>query len=123
MDLLENIEGVHRVDIKDRGIKKWQGFFMPEHVEGLKQMWIDEKKIQMPILDDYQIQEFEERIHFAKENKIPIEFTVYDNGFVEKITGIVHSVDQIKQRIKLILDFNEVEYILFSEIMNVRINN
>ncbi len=96
---------------------------MQEHVEGLKQMWIDSCKIQKPLLDDYQVQEFEERIRFAEENKLPIEFTVYDNGFVEKITGIVHSVDQIKQRIKLILDFNELEYILFSEIMNVRIND
>jgi len=96
---------------------------MPEHVEGLKQMWIDSCEIQKPLLDDYQVQEFEERIGYAKENKLPISFTVYDNGFVETFTGIIHSVDQIKQRIKLILDFNEVEYILFSEIMNVRIND
>lgn len=109
-------------NIKDRGLaKKWQGFFMPEHVEGLKEMWIDQKKIKKPLLDDYQIQEFEERIHFAKENKLPIEFTVFDNGFVETITGIVHSVDQIKQRIKLLLDPTSMEFILFSEIMNVKI--
>lgn len=110
--------------IKDRGLaKKWQGFFMPEHVEGLKQMWIDSCKIQKPLLDDYQIQEFEERIHFAKENKLPIEFTVYDNGFVETITGIIHSVDHVKQRIKLLLDPTTIDYILFSEVMNVKIMN
>jgi len=108
-------------NIKDRGLKKWQGFFMPEHTEGLKQMWIGQKKIQMPLLDDYQIQEFEEKIKYAKEFKRPIEFTVYDNGFVETITGIIHSVYDLKKRIKLILDPTTVEYILFSEIMNVQI--
>ncbi|MEK5390230.1 YolD-like family protein [Margalitia sp. FSL K6-0131] len=109
--------------IKDRGLIKWHGFFMPEHVEGLKQMWIDQKKIQKPLLDDYQVQEFEERIRFAKENKLPVTFTVYDNGLVETFTGIVYSVDQIKQRIKLLLDPTTVEYILFSEIMNVQMND
>ncbi|GIN85772.1 hypothetical protein J6TS2_21580 [Heyndrickxia sporothermodurans] len=37
------------MSIKDRGMKKWYGFMMPEHVEGLKQMWIDNQKI-MPII-------------------------------------------------------------------------
>ncbi|NEY99226.1 YolD-like family protein [Heyndrickxia shackletonii] len=111
-------------NIKDRGLaKKWQGFFMPEHVEGLKQMWIDQKKIQMPLLDDYQIQEFEERIKYAKDYKLPVEFTLFDNGFTDVIIGRIHSFDQLKQKIKLILDDNTVEYILFSEIMNVQIQD
>lgn len=109
--------------IKDRGLKKWNGFFMPEHVEGIKQIWIDEKRIQKPLLDDYQVQEFEERIHFAKEKKLRIEFTVFDNGFTEVFNGKIHSFDQIKHQIKLLLDDNSFEYILFGEIMDVQIKD
>ncbi|MEK5394038.1 YolD-like family protein [Margalitia sp. FSL K6-0131] len=108
-------------NLKDRKMKKWRGFYMPEQVSMVKQMWIDEKKIQMPLIDDYQVQEFEEKIHFAKENKLPIEFTVFDNGFTEIISGKIHSFDGIEKKIKLIMHDNTFEYILFPEIINVKL--
>ena len=36
--------------IKDRGIIKWAAMMLPEHVQSLKNLLVDEEKIQKPIL-------------------------------------------------------------------------
>lgn len=107
--------------IRDRGNKKWQGFFMPEHISLLRQIQIDNQKIPMPLLDDYQVQEFEEGIKYAKEYKLPVELVVHDNGFAENLAGLIQSFDQLNHQIKIIMKNGEFEYINFSDIMDVKI--
>lgn len=106
--------------ISDRGIKKWAVFFMPEQTKTLKTIWQEDKKIQMPILDEYQLQEFENKISYAIEYNLPIEFKLLKGGF-EKITGFVHYVDQINQQFNLKNMNDQVIYIRYKEIMGVQI--
>ncbi|MGE6260331.1 YolD-like family protein [Heyndrickxia sporothermodurans] len=54
------------MSIKDRGMKKWHGFMMPEHVEVLNEMWIENQKIKMPVWDEKQIAELEQLIRLLK---------------------------------------------------------
>ncbi|WP_249305853.1 YolD-like family protein [Lederbergia citrea] len=43
------------MDITDRGMKKWHGFFIPEHVSSQKEMRHDVEKVRKPILDENQL--------------------------------------------------------------------
>lgn len=40
--------------LRDRGTKKWTSMMLPEHVEGLKQLFKEEAYKAMPILDEQQ---------------------------------------------------------------------
>lgn len=109
------------MDIKDRGIKKWQGFFMPEHIKDLNVMWQDDHKIKMPILDEYQIQELENVVDYSMEYKRPVEFTLVTHGIQHQIKGFVHFIDNIKKQFHLKEMNNNVEYIKFDEIIDVKV--
>jgi YolD-like protein len=43
----------------DRGLKKWHGFFMPESIKMLKDLWQDDHKTPRPQLDEGQIEDLE----------------------------------------------------------------
>ncbi|GIN86993.1 hypothetical protein J6TS2_33790 [Heyndrickxia sporothermodurans] len=106
------------MSIKDRGMVKWHGFKMPEHVEGLKEMWIENQKIKMPIWDENQIAEFEQLIRYAKDYNLYVDFTIYDDGFEKKMLCCIKSIDQIKKEIKVVIE-NRIDIIQFDKILNV----
>jgi predicted AlkP superfamily pyrophosphatase or phosphodiesterase len=109
------------VAFNDRGIKKWHGFFMPDHTKTLRTIWQEDQKIKMPILDEYQLQEFENKIYYAVEYNLPVEFKVVNGGFEEKITGFVHFTDQINLQFHVKNMSDQVIYIRYKEIMDVKI--
>lgn len=110
------------MDIKDRGKIKWQpAHFMPEQVSLLNQMYRDERKQPKQILDDYQIQEIESKIHFAMEFALPIKFTVWEDGFEWEYDGLVHRLDSIS---KMIFLENKERYIVkikFDDVVKVEV--
>lgn len=107
------------MSIRDRGMKKWHGFFMPEHTGELKNIWHEDKKIKMPILDEYQIQECEEILRYAAEHRLLVAIEVYVDGFIETKIGYIRSMDQLGRNISL-YDVNEEIIILhFDEITKV----
>lgn len=109
--------------IRDRGNKKWVSLMLPEHIKMLKDMSIDLKKQNKPLLDEYQIQEFEERIKYSQEFKLPLEFTIYEQGFIKKIIGKVIKVEPLEKKFKLRTMDDDIEYVFFYEITNVQIKD
>lgn len=88
--------------IKDRGTKKWQGFFMTEHTELLREFANSEYNfVKKPVIDEYQMAEFDERICYAMEYTLPIKFTIWEAGKVETVTGRVHYVDVNAKQVRL----------------------
>ncbi|WP_367589964.1 YolD-like family protein [Heyndrickxia ginsengihumi] len=52
---------------------------------------------------------------------LPIEFKIWIDGFEHRISGYVHSIDHIQKRFKL-RDMNDnVKYINFGEIIDIKI--
>lgn len=108
---------------KDRGLKKWHGFFMPEHTREIKTIWHEDKKTKMPVLDEYQLQEFEETLHYAIKYQLQVELEIYENGFIEKKQGFVHSLNQLQREIRLTNFNSQVKIIKFDEIVNIKTTN
>lgn len=106
--------------IQDRGMVKWHGFKMPEHVEGLKEMWIENQKIKMPLWDEEQITEFEQLIRYAKDYKLYVDLTLYDDGFEKKMLCGIKSIDQLKREIEVITG-KGIELIQFDNILNITV--
>ena len=55
--------------INDRGMMKYQGFFMTEHSELLKEAKRDYYKVEKPVISQEQIEEFERLIEEACASK------------------------------------------------------
>ena len=85
------------MDIKDRGLMKWRGFMMPEHIEQLHDMYEDYEKEKKPILDEYQLREIDEKLAAAQEYNLPVIFELWIDGFFEEAEGIVHKVDNLNK--------------------------
>ncbi|GIN38434.1 YolD-like family protein [Heyndrickxia oleronia] len=107
-------------NIHDRGMKKWYGFLMPEHVAETKQMWIESQKINMPLFDEDRISEFEQLIRYAKDYNLYVDLSLFDDGFETKLFGYIRSIDQLKKEIKLITE-EGIKIVRFDKILNVTV--
>ncbi|AXN40716.1 hypothetical protein CN689_23200 [Peribacillus butanolivorans] len=66
------------MSIRDRGIQKWQpALILPEHKAFQKQMNEDYFRIEKPILDEYQIEEYENQIHYSVSKRTTGVLRIY----------------------------------------------
>lgn len=87
--------------LRDRGIKKWVSLMLPEYVQALRELEVDDYKINKPILDQQQYEELNRLIFEALANDKPVPFSYYSNGTVEVVTGKIQSIDEIKKEIRI----------------------
>ena len=66
---------------------------MLEHLIQLKQDLIDGSKIEKPSLDDKQIDEMDILVSEALKFNKELKFKLFNNGFVENVTGRVHYIN------------------------------
>ncbi|MGG5776818.1 YolD-like family protein [Bacillus subtilis] len=80
--------------------KRWeQKFILPEQRASLLNMKREVQKIEKPILDEYQLEEGARVICEAMEFNSVLVISVYRDGFIEEVTGFVHYIDEVKQRL------------------------
>ncbi|HSH25005.1 MAG TPA: YolD-like family protein [Massilibacterium sp.] len=103
----------------DRGMKKWRGMMLPEHVELLKR-WREKEEINKPILDEQQLQEFERTVEEAIEFHLPLCFTCIIDQQIETITGFIHYYDEMNKILKVINLSNEPVSIPVPSIVHIK---
>lgn len=87
--------------IRDRGLQKWQGFFMTEHVTGLKKVHQEMEKCEKPLIDEHQQAEFDEKVAYAMTFNKPIKLRQWIDGYFKNTVGRVHYHDVIKQQLRV----------------------
>ncbi|MCM2534842.1 YolD-like family protein [Neobacillus pocheonensis] len=108
-------------DQKDRGMKKWNGFFMPETIKMLKDFWQDDIKTPRPHLNETQIEEMERLLSESKDTKILLEITTWKNGFFTLRVGHVTKIDPLNKRIQLQDEHKSTINLDFFSITNVMV--
>ncbi|WP_010094532.1 YolD-like family protein [Ornithinibacillus scapharcae] len=81
--------------VHDRGSIKWTSLMLPEHVELLKSIWNEDKKIKKPVLDEQEIEVLNMLLIEAYEEKQPITITYYKNHQLLSIKGQIIKLDSI----------------------------
>ncbi|MEH7521665.1 YolD-like family protein [Bacillus sp. JJ1503] len=109
------------MSIKDRGLIKWQGFFMPEQVAMQRQLYEELSQTAQPIIDDYMRGEFDERVGYAMEYNLPVEFTLWQAGRTSTMIGRVKYVDIIAQQFRVELPSRTIERVNMSDVACVKI--
>jgi len=82
------------MSIRDRGKKKWQfAFGMPELIKAQQDLWADQDRTIKPIVDEYEKEEFDQRIRFAMEYNLSVKIKIWLNGYKSNFIGRIHYVD------------------------------
>ncbi|KXJ36607.1 hypothetical protein AX282_21280 [Bacillus spizizenii] len=101
--------------------KRWeQKFILPEQRAALLNRKREVQKIEKPILDEYQLEEMARVICEAMEFNSVLVISVYRDGFIEEVTGHVHYIDEVKQRMH-VKDINgDTNFISIDQIIYVQ---
>ena len=109
--------------IRDRGKKKWQfAFGMPELIKSQRDLWRDTERMAKPIIDEYEMDEFDQRICYAMDYNLAVKLKVWKDGFTSEIIGFVHHVDPILHEVHIEIKPGEFERIKFEDIMGVNVD-
>ncbi|MCV2523238.1 YolD-like family protein [Bacillus velezensis] len=109
--------------LRDRGTIKWTSLMLPEHLTQLKQDLIDVSKIEKPSLDDQQIEEMDLLVSEALEFNKELRFKLFNNGFVENVTGRVHYINFEQHRLHVKDQNDNTVYITMNAIIGVAYND
>lgn len=109
--------------LRDRGTIKWTSLMLPEHLTQLKQDLIDVSKIEKPSLDDQQIEEMDILVSEALEFNKELKFKLFNNGFVENVTGRVHYINFEQQKLHVTDQNDNTIYINMNNIIGVTYND
>ncbi|MCY7919178.1 YolD-like family protein [Bacillus vallismortis] len=109
--------------LRDRGIIKYTSIMLPEHLTQLKQDLIDVSKIEKPSLDDQQIEEMDLLVSEALEFNKELQFRLFNDGFVENVTGRVHYINFEQQKLHVEDQNDNTVYINMNNIIGVTYND
>ncbi|MBU5245193.1 YolD-like family protein [Bacillus halotolerans] len=109
--------------LRDRGTIKWTSMMLPEHLTQLKQDLIDASKIEKPSLDDQQIEEMDILVSEALKFNKELKFKLFNNGFVENVTGRVHYINFEQQKLHVKDQNDNTIYINMNNIIGVTYND
>ncbi|MFE4812797.1 YolD-like family protein [Peribacillus simplex] len=108
--------------IRDRGKAKWNpAAFLPEYTKMLRDLDTDYHRQQKPVIDEFEFEEFDQRICYAMEFNFAVKITKWVDGFNYEIVGRIHYVDSIHKEVRLKTEADEVERLKMSEIIAVEI--
>ena len=108
--------------INDRGIKKWApASFMPLGFEMLGEVYRDQERQPMPLLDEYEIDEFDRKICYAMEFALPVRFSVWEDGFVLEVVGRVHRRDEVTRELRVRLADGSFDRVKAGEMVGVEV--
>lgn len=100
----------------DRKMMKWMPFnSVIDSKYIIKSIEKEKSKINKPTLSEEQINNYEKIIIESMNNKICLEFTIYEGGFIKKIKGTIIKITPTNKKIYL----NNNKYLYFSSIINV----
>lgn len=96
------VKEMNHMAIRERGKIKWRpASFMPEGFAMTHAIVKDQERQEKPTLDKYQGEEFDQKICYAMEFYLPVMLTIWEDGFTEGITGIVHYIDLIRHDLRV----------------------
>ena len=74
-----------------------------------------------PIIDEYEREEFDQRICYAMEYNLSVKITIWTDGFTSDITGHIHYLDPILHQLHIELQEGEFCRIDFNDVIQVSI--
>jgi hypothetical protein len=117
-------EGDDWNDYGDRGKIKWNvASFMPQVFEQQRAMFKDQERQPRPLLSEFDTEEFDQRIAYAMEYRLPVKLSVWADGFTTEMTGNIHRIDPITHKLRVEVKPGEYERVAFADVTAVKVIN
>jgi hypothetical protein len=87
----------------------------------LREMYRDQEREPMPMIDEYEIDEFDRRVCYAMEYGLPVRFSVWEDGFVLEIIGRVHRRDEVTRELRVELADGTFDRVKAGEMVGVEV--
>lgn len=107
---------------------RWESsrMMLPEHVQALKQLKIDEQKMPRPELCEDDIEEIENNLKMAVKNRLPVDMKYYKDGFIKNRICYPYWLDGINRQLicrdayglKSRIDFRDIMAVKMSTVEN-----
>ncbi|QED47652.1 YolD-like family protein [Cytobacillus dafuensis] len=108
--------------IRDRGIKKFiPAYFMPEQMKMIHDIYKEDEMQTKPIVDEYEIEELENRIYQAIVLALIVKVKVWSEGFFHDYAGRVCRLDALKKMIYLENEDGYIERIQIEDVVRVEV--
>lgn len=92
---------------------------LPEHVEELKKLWEEYEQESMPVLDEQELEEMNQRCLAAYKQKQTVQLTIYHDGYKKERKGVITNLDQEQQTIHLHTS-DGTEKIAFQKLLHIQ---
>lgn len=107
--------------IRDRGNIKWTSMMLPEHVKLLRDWAKEDAFEKQPELDEQKLEQMNEVICDAMAYGSELSITYFDQTRHYTIRGLIHYVDEIKQKLRIVTVNGHVQHVLIGSITEVNI--
>ncbi|WP_191090683.1 YolD-like family protein [Niallia endozanthoxylica] len=104
----------------DRGLMKWNGFFMPEQKELIRQIYKESLKTEKPILDEEQLHKMSDLLVRSMQDNKQMILTLWMDGYIRDVGPVsIHKIDQHQRN--LYVFYKDVQQIFhFDSIIGVK---
>lgn len=92
---------------------------LPEHVQALKELKMEDDKINKPILDPQQLEELNQVLFEAIEEHHFLTFSYYTNGEIRRFKGKVYFLDEIKKEIHIMDTESPLQILKLENIIHI----
>ncbi|WP_017753502.1 YolD-like family protein [Calidifontibacillus oryziterrae] len=88
--------------IKDRGTIKWTAMMLPEHVQQLREFWNNDKRVQMPTIDEQQLEVMNDIFQLAYTEHSLLKITYYEAGRYLNTVGYINKINPLTKTLYIV---------------------
>lgn len=103
--------------LKDRTLKKWAPFLMPEHKSLINKAYKESEKLLKPTLDEDELQEINNVLVGSIQDQKEIELTLWLDGFIEGLSPVIVSKIDPHSRKLYVTYKGNVQYFNFDSLV------
>lgn len=79
-------------EAKDRGMIKWQGMMLTEHVKLIKEWREEDNRVPMPELDEWDLQAIQEELELSLKRKCEVQIQIWKDWEFHYHTGTIENM-------------------------------
>lgn len=79
--------------VSDRGLIKWQGMLLTEHVRLIKAFHEEQDQVPKPELTEFDLQAIQEEVEIAMSRRCVVQLKTWKNGAFFTNTGVIQEID------------------------------
>ncbi|PES77243.1 hypothetical protein CN505_03245 [Bacillus cereus] len=106
----------------DRGMMRWIPFSaIKEQFEGLNELYEKQNQVQMPILDEQQLDNINEVVCEAMAENQKVSILYHYHHSLHNTSGYIHYFDTLRNRLRIVDEYEKITYVNSTCIVDIKV--